>query len=257
MAKNRIYCFSGTGNCLDLAKNIARQMGDTDIVMMRSEPVDFDARECERVGFLFPCYAGGLPGRVEEYAGRVMITPGTYTFGVVTYAGYPGCGLHILHRLHPLDYWAGVSHQCSCIWLFPHDLTASPEKSQAGSEQAAGRIAADLLAKKRTGKAPPKALVNQIESKAWPALSKKKAALLDASTDCIGCGRCVKICPRGNIHMQGIHPQFGLDCIGCLGCLQYCPVGAISMGAVTEKRERYHNPNVTPEELTKAILSFD
>ena len=257
MAKNRIYCFSGTGNCLDLAKNIARQLGDTDIVMMRAEPVDFDARECERVGFIFPCYAGGLPGKVEEYVGRVEIVPGTYTFGVVTYAGYPGCGLHTIHRLHPLDYWAGVSHQCSCIWLFPHDLTSSPEKSQAGSEQAAAQIAGDLLAKKSTGKAPPLALANQLESKAWPMLSKKKAALLDASTACVGCGQCVKICPRGNIHMQGVHPQFGLDCIGCLGCLQYCPVGAISMGTITEKRERYHNPNVTAEELTKDVISFE
>ena len=257
MKKNRIYCFSGTGNCLDLAKNIARELGDTDIVMMRAEPVDFDARECERVGFVFPCYAGGLPGNVEEYAGRVMITPGTYTFGVVQYAAYPGCGLHTIDRLHPLDYWAGVSHQCSCIWLFPHDLTSPANMSQAKSEQAAARIAADLLAKKRTGKKPPRAMVNQMESKAWPTISKKKAALRDASTTCIGCGQCVKICPRGNIHMQGIHPQFGLDCIGCLGCLQYCPVGAISMGAVTDKREHYHNPNITPEELTKDVISFE
>ena len=57
--------------------------------------------------------------------------------------------------------------------------------------------------------------------------------------------------------MQGIHPQFGLDCIGCLGCLQYCPVGAISMGAITDKREHYHNPNITAEELTKDVISFE
>ena len=257
MAKNRIYCYSGTGNCLDLAKNIARELGDTDIVMMRSEPVDFDARECERVGFGFPCYAGGLPGKVAEYAGRVMVAPGTYTFGVVQYAAYPGCGLHAIHKLHPLDYWAGTKHQCTCVWLLPHDVVTSPEKSQAGSEADAAQIAADVRDKKRTGKEPPKAIVKQAEHKAWEAMSKKLAAKLDASTKCIGCGQCAQICPRGNIHMQGIHPQFGLDCIGCLGCLQYCPVGAISMGAITDKREHYHNPNITAEELTKDVISFE
>lgn len=38
MAENIIYCYSGGGNCLDMAKNIARELGDTDIVMMRSAP---------------------------------------------------------------------------------------------------------------------------------------------------------------------------------------------------------------------------
>ena len=146
MAKNRIYCFSGTGNCLDLAKNIARELGDTDIISMRTEPVTFDARDAERVGFIFPCYAGGLPEKVEENVGRVEIAPGTYTFAVVTYAGYPGCGLHIIDRLHRLDYWAGVPHQCSCIWLFPHDLTGPADRSQRKSEEAARAIARDIRA---------------------------------------------------------------------------------------------------------------
>ena len=38
MSTNLIYCYSGTGNCLDMAKNIAKELGDTDIVMMRSFP---------------------------------------------------------------------------------------------------------------------------------------------------------------------------------------------------------------------------
>lgn len=253
MAKNRIYCFSGTGNCLNLAKIIARELGDTEIVSLRSEPADFDARDAERVGFVFPCYAGGLPGKVEEYAARVEITPGAYTFAVVSYAGYPGCGPHIIDTLHKLDYWAGVQQPCSCIWLFPHDLTGPAEKTLRKGEEKAKRIAEDIREKKTT-QSPPKAVVNQLEHKAWPQLSKKKAALLDADTKCIGCGQCVKICPQGNIHMQGVHPQFGLDCIGCLGCLQYCPVGAISMGGVTVKRKRYHNPSITAAELIKAVI---
>ena len=33
MSKNVIFCYSGSGNCLDIAKNIAKRLGDTDIVM--------------------------------------------------------------------------------------------------------------------------------------------------------------------------------------------------------------------------------
>lgn len=66
MAKNIIYCYSAGSNCLDMARNIARELGDTDIIMMRSFPVTTDARGAKRVGFIFPCYGGGLPGGVEE-----------------------------------------------------------------------------------------------------------------------------------------------------------------------------------------------
>ena len=56
MSKNVIFCYSGTGNCLDLAKNIAKGLGDTDIIMMRRAPVKTDVTDAERVGFIVPCY---------------------------------------------------------------------------------------------------------------------------------------------------------------------------------------------------------
>ena len=60
MSENVIFCFSGSGNCLDIAKTIAKKLGDTDIVMMRREPAYTDASHAKRVGFIFPDYAGGL-----------------------------------------------------------------------------------------------------------------------------------------------------------------------------------------------------
>ena len=60
MSENIIYCYSGSGHCLNMARSIARVLGDTDIVMMRSFPAKTDATEARRVGFVFPCYGGGL-----------------------------------------------------------------------------------------------------------------------------------------------------------------------------------------------------
>ena len=67
MAENIIYCYSGSGHCLSMAKSIAQKLGDTDIVMMRSFPAVTDARGAKRVGFVFSCMAGGLPGDMEKY----------------------------------------------------------------------------------------------------------------------------------------------------------------------------------------------
>ena len=33
MSKNVIFCYSGSGNCLDFAKNVAKGLGDTDIII--------------------------------------------------------------------------------------------------------------------------------------------------------------------------------------------------------------------------------
>ena len=46
MSKNVIFCYSGSGNCLDFAKNVAKGLGDTDIIMMRKAPVKTDVRFC-------------------------------------------------------------------------------------------------------------------------------------------------------------------------------------------------------------------
>lgn len=260
MAENIIYCYSAGGNCLDMAKNIARELGNTDIVMMRSFPVKTDAREAKRVGFIFPCYGGGLPGGVEEYVRTVRISPDAYTFGIVQFAGYMGSGLHKIHRIHPLDYWAGMSHHGGCIWLIPHGLMVPPLSVQAAqkrSERKASAFAADIKAMKRSEKEPPKRTAFAVESAAFPAIIRSKAKKYTVNGDCIGCGTCVTVCPRDNIRLEAGRPVFGGNCIGCLSCVQYCPKEALNVGKVTEKRERYHNANITARDLTEKILHID
>ena len=122
MHKNVIFCFSGTGNCLDLAKNVARGLGGADIVMLRKTPAVTDVREAERVGFVFPCYGGGAPEDVLEYARTIRVGKDAYTFAACLCSAYAGTGLYELNKIIPLKYWRVVTHQCSCIWLFPHRL---------------------------------------------------------------------------------------------------------------------------------------
>ena len=85
------------------------------------------------------------------------------------------------------------------------------------------------------------------------ARSKKFAA----NDSCIGCGTCVKVCPRGNIRLVGGKPSFGTNCIGCLSCVQFCPKGAINVGKITEKRERFPNPNIKAAELSEKVIHID
>lgn len=260
MSENIIYCYSGAGHCLDMARSIAKVLGDTDIVMMRSFPAKTDAREAKRVGFIFSCMAGGLPGDVENYVKAIQIAPDAYKFAVEQYAGYLGCGLHKIDQVVDLDYWDGISNHSTAIWLMPHVLTfppTTPKQAQKRIDRKAEEIGQAVLAGKRSEKKPPKEAAFALMSKALGGTHVKRVKTFAANDQCIGCGTCAKVCPRGNIRMEGGKPSFGENCIGCLSCVQMCPKSAINIGKVTEKRQRFPNPKVKAEDLTQKIIHID
>jgi len=259
MKENVIFCYSGTGNCLDMAKNIAKILGDTDIIMMRKYPAVTDVRGAKRIGFIFPCYGGGLPGHVERYLHDIKVSPEAYTFAINQSASYKGEGLRKLNDIIPLDYWAAVTHQCTCIWLFPHDLMIpkmGAVEAQARSEHFAERFANDIKNCVESKRSVPKAYANSAEHALWPQIARKKGMTLKANDNCVMCGTFAKVCPMGNIRYIGKAVVFSDKCISCCACVQYCPQEAINFGKVTEKRERYHNVNITVDDLNEEIISF-
>ena len=260
MSENIIYCYSGSGHCLNMAKTIARVLGDTDIVLMRSFPEKTDATEARRVGFVFPCYGGGLPDGVEESVKAVQLAPGAYTFAVEQYAGYIGCGLRKIHEIVDLAYWAAVPNHSTCIWLMPHTLTLAPKPAQAALdnvERRAMQIGAAVRALKCSPKKPPRNTLFELESKGLSSGNAKRTEKFTVSEACVSCGTCASICPRGNIRLEDGKPVFGKNCIGCLSCLQFCPKEAINVGKITEKRERFPHPAVTAADLTQKIIHID
>ena len=260
MSENIIYCYSGSGNCLDMAKKIAQGLGDTDIVMMRSYPEITDATAYKRVGFVFPCYGGGLPGDVEKFVRDIKISAGAYKFGVVQYAGYMGCGLHKIDKLVGLDYWAGLSNHCSCIWLMPHYLTVPPttlKGAQRRSDKTAAQIAADVKAGVISDKKPPRRVLNAAESAGFGNINKLINKKMSVNEACVGCSQCAKLCPRGNIRITDGKAVIGTDCIGCMACVQFCPNEAINVGGITKKRKRFHNANVSADDLMQKVVHID
>ena len=260
MSENIIYCYSGSGHCLHMAEGIAKILGDTDIVMMRRFPAKTDATAARRVGFVFPCYGGGLPGGVEEYVKAVRIAPEAYTFAVEQYAGYVGCGLRKIDDIVGLDYWTAVPNHSTCIWLMPHTLSLAPRDPTKAREMADSRAAQIGMAAEcmecRGGNPPRNALFEK-ESRVFSGLHARHAAKFTVNDRCVGCGTCAKLCPRGNIRLEEGRPVFGGNCIGCLSCLQYCPQAAINMGKITEKRERYPHPEVSAAELNRDVIHID
>lgn len=59
-------------------------------------------------------------------------------------------------------------------------------------------------------------------------LKKKKYAEVDRH-HCVGCGSCIKVCPREAVKVpHGIYAEIDLNkCIGCGLCAKECPASVI------------------------------
>jgi len=58
---------------------------------------------------------------------------------------------------------------------------------------------------------------------------------------CVGCKKCVDLCPLNNIKIKGNKPSFGKDCTHCMACICACPKEAIEYKNKSKGKPRYYN----------------
>ena len=75
-------------------------------------------------------------------------------------------------------------------------------------------------------------------------LSLVKSKAFYATDDCVGCGKCVKLCPLNNVKLVDGKPVWGNNCTHCMACICYCPKEAIEYGRKSQGKLRYHIENV-------------
>ena len=67
-----------------------------------------------------------------------------------------------------------------------------------------------------------------------------KATAFQTDDTCIGCGQCVKHCPKNNIALENGKPIWGNQCTHCMACICYCPTEAIEYGKKSIGKPRYY-----------------
>lgn len=75
-----------------------------------------------------------------------------------------------------------------------------------------------------------------------PVWCKYKLRARDFYTtdQCIGCGKCVRLCPLNNITLKDGRPVWSDQCTHCMACIGNCPTEAIEYGTITQEKEPYN-----------------
>jgi len=252
---NRIYFFSGTGNSLQVAKTIAEALPSCELVAIcKDTPLEVPANP-ERLGFVFPNYANGVPRMVEAFirSCKLPAQNGTYLFAAVTYGGVAGNALARIGgllngRAWRLQYGAAIRSYPNAVIFYPM-LRGVRFFTRLGTK-ASARAAKDIAEKRGVA-------ISASDEAAQKRHESFMAKLLDresgfwANAGCASCGLCEAVCPAGNISLENGAPVFGYCCEGCVACIQHCPKQAIQYRDKTEKRRRYTHPQAGAHELLR------
>jgi ferredoxin len=254
--KIRLYVYTGTGNSLWVARQLAGELKKAAIEFMPypKKPLKVQA---EAVGIIFPVHIWGLPGRVIQFVNHLKAKPSTYFFAVAVNAGQPAATLLQLQRLMASR---GLSLSLGYSIVLPSNYipwggpgpTDAQQKRFKEARVKVKAIAGSVL--RREG--------NKVERGPWwqniffsllYKLSFRQVPQMDkkfwADDKCNSCGICAHVCRAGNIEMTEGKPAWLHRCEQCLACLHWCPLEAIQYGEKTVRYQRYHHPEVILKDM--------
>lgn len=232
--KRIILYFTGTGNCLYVARQLADK--ETEILsipqMLKQSRYYFEADE---IGVVYPIYGHMPPNMVRNFIKQAKLKA-SYKFAILTYGNRKCDAAEIWQRIsqeagNPFDYITTMIMVDN--WLPNFDMNEQI-KIDKGIPANLRRISEDLSHKRkwhepvteeeriqhqeflqRTGLDP---------AKGFQLLCQDYFVVTDR---CIGCAACVEVCPRGNYKMTSQGVKMEGDCEFCFACIQNCPQKAI------------------------------
>ncbi|MDX9984558.1 EFR1 family ferrodoxin [Sphaerochaeta sp.] len=253
--KTTLICFSGTGNSYYIAKRLASELGDNQILMIPHLMQNQEFELTEQVGFVFPVYKGFPPNLVTHFIQEVFakqdLSPIKYLFQVATrymFQAYTFQAMDVvLKEAGALtSYVNHVVMPDGYVPLLSAPTEAKIDELYTKADRKIAQIAEDV--KQEQIKLPFRPPFSRLAINHFmvPIHRSFMDTALDFSvTDaCISCGLCYRMCPSFNIEMVDGKPEFDRACTGCLGCYHRCPAQAIVFKQKV-KSGRYPNPRST------------
>jgi len=252
--KHVIFYFTGTGNSLQIARDLSLLIQNAECRPISKEIKDKREYPIEKCGLVFPVYFGALPPLVVDFLNTLIIKDINYFYAIATCNDFSGGALHIIKKILKNNgkiLNAGFSIKMPGNYL-PMYAPLSKEKQQERFDNAKVNInkIANIIKNHITVKVSGMGKMLTFLQKG----NNKKLHLRDerfwvVEGKCNSCGICEKICPVQNIKLKEGTPTWHHACQQCMACIQWCPQEAIQVGEKTKNRARYQNPFVHLEDL--------
>ncbi|MGD1821449.1 MAG: EFR1 family ferrodoxin [Pleomorphochaeta sp.] len=247
--KDKIICFSGTGNSYYVAKKIAEFQNHDNIVMVNELEKNFELPE--RLGFIFPVYVSREPifieNKIREVFSQIKDFKKLQFVYVITTAGTNSYGFsHIRFEKMLKDFGVATTYVNNI--KMPNNLInpISQEKAKELYIEADKKLEIinnDLLEEKF--KFPKFRIFTRTFSNITylfiKYFTRHYSENFVVNDDCNGCGLCYESCPANNITMENGKPVFHDNCYACTACINNCPKQAIDKK--NKKKIKYTNPN--------------
>ena len=259
--KTRIYYFTGTGNSLKVSKDIASELGDTELISI-PRLNDKGIIECDsnNTGIVFPVYMLGMPLIVVDFIKRLKVKDGAYLFVVANHGTIPGPGGTVLQARNLMKaqgiklssiFTVKMINNYTPMFRMPSERRRE-EIFHKAKEKA--KIIAGIIKDRKTQK-PGNFFVDILLSapfainKALAPIASKEDKEFWVDDKCDSCGVCKKACPVNNIRLSGGRPTWLHNCQQCISCFSLCPRQAIQLGRRSQNAVRYKNPEITVKEI--------
>lgn len=253
-----IFYFTGTGNSLYVAKELAKSFKQADILAIPQvvDKEEYNYEEYSKVGFVIPLYFMGMPTLVKDFIDNIYIPNAEYIFSVVTRAYTKGLVFTEINKSlrkkgRSLSYGKYISFPDSYIRWAEACNEDMQEKLFNNAEKQLDIINKEIMDEKRVIEKEGIILntTSSVVNKFWLITLPTKNKTFKSNNDCIQCGICIKVCPAKNIKLENNKLEWDKKCQDCMACVQSCPHKAIYFNKKTENKRRYRNPNISKSEL--------
>ena len=244
-----VLYFTGTGNSRYLARRIAEglEMPLYDLNAYIKAGDTAPVQTGRDVVLVTPTYAWRIPRLVRDWLLETEFPGAAQAWFIMT------CGSEIGHAgryNRSLCQAKDLTDMGTTQIIMPENYIAmfnAPQKEQAKSivEQAEPGLQ-KVLTRLRAGQEFPPPRENLYDrfmsGPVNPVFYRffVKADAFRATDACIGCGKCVELCPLNNIHLENGKPVWGKNCTHCMACICYCHKEAIEYGKKSRGKPRYH-----------------
>ncbi len=271
--KRVILYFTGTGNCLYVARQLADEHTELLSIPQLMKQNKFEL-EADEIGLVYPIYGHMPPYMVRQFIQKAKLKAG-YKFAVLTYGA---------RKCDAVEIWDSISRKANNTfdyintlimvdnWLPNFDMNEQIKMDKNIPENLQ-KITADIhehchwhepvTEEERAMHRGFMAYTGLDPEVGFLMKSEKYFTVTDA---CIDCGICVSVCPRGNYKLSSQGVKMQGDCEFCFACIQNCPQKAIQFAknesdpllgrGEVNPNARYRNEHISLMDIKRANNQF-